>query len=53
MSYGSLTDVQWICQVCDGAEISAPGSEPPSPPVCHTCARLCLIDALRALGVAL
>lgn len=53
MSYGSLTDVQWICQVCDGAEISAPGSEPPSPPVCPTCARLCLNDALRALGVAL
>ncbi|GAA3472871.1 hypothetical protein [Nonomuraea roseola] len=45
--------VQWTCGICEGAEESAPGCEPPSPPVCHSCARLCLRDALSALGVAL
>ncbi|MFI6485569.1 hypothetical protein ACIBH1_47225 [Nonomuraea sp. NPDC050663] len=45
--------VQWTCGICDGAEECAPGYEPPSPPVCSTCARLCLLDALSALGVAL
>lgn len=31
--------VQWVCLLCDGAEESAPGFEPPNPPVCHSCAR--------------
>lgn len=45
--------VQWICGICDGAEISAPGYEPPSPAICPTCARLSMLDALAALGVTL
>lgn len=45
--------VQWTCGICEGVEESAPGFEPPTPPVCHSCARLCLLDALSALGVAL
>lgn len=43
--------VQWICIVCDGAEESAPGEEPPSPPVCPTCARLTLAGLLAGLEV--
>ncbi|MFI9552082.1 hypothetical protein [Nonomuraea endophytica] len=45
-------DVQFVCSVCDGLEVAAPGAEPPSPPVCHTCDRLALADLLTGLEVA-
>ncbi|MEV5557132.1 WhiB family transcriptional regulator [Nonomuraea wenchangensis] len=42
-------DVQWVCLLCDGAEESARGFEPPNPPVCHSCARrLRLMKALTS-----
>ncbi|MEV4079800.1 hypothetical protein AB0J43_05865 [Nonomuraea fuscirosea] len=63
MTYGSKTmrivsddlaeRVQWFCLMCDSVEDSAPGAEPPSPPICPTCIRLALVQALRALGVQL
>lgn len=53
MTHGSNFAMQWICVVCGGAEESAPGCEPPSPPICHTCDRLNVLDALTVLGVAL
>ncbi|MFI9558633.1 hypothetical protein [Nonomuraea endophytica] len=45
-------DVQFVCCVCDGLEVAAPGAEPPSPPVCHACDRLALADLLTGVGVA-
>lgn len=54
MTYRSdYAGITWICGICDGAEISAPGYEPPSPAICPTCARLSVLDALAALGVTL
>lgn len=52
MTYGSFMGVLWICGMCEGAEESAPGCEPPSPPVCPSCARLSVSDILAVRGVA-
>ncbi|MFI6388691.1 hypothetical protein [Nonomuraea sp. NPDC050540] len=49
MTYDSTlteVDVQFVCAVCEGLEVAAPGTEPPCPPICHTCARLTTADLL-------
>lgn len=38
-TFPSLRGEQWVCVVCDGAEESAPGFDPPDSQMCHTCAR--------------
>ncbi|GAA4089738.1 hypothetical protein [Nonomuraea soli] len=53
MTYRSLfAGIPWVCVVCDGGEISAPGDEPPSPPICPSCVRLQVSEVLATLEVA-
>ncbi|MFI6743697.1 hypothetical protein ACIBI9_63445 [Nonomuraea sp. NPDC050451] len=41
--------IQWICLVCGGAEEIASDEEAPTPPVCSTCYRLAVAEALAGL----
>ncbi|PZG15886.1 hypothetical protein [Nonomuraea aridisoli] len=41
--------VQWTCLVCGGAEEIAPDEEAPTPPICPTCHRLAVAEALATL----
>lgn len=43
------TSVQWICLVCGGAEEIAPEEEAPTPPICPTCHRLAVAEAVATL----
>lgn len=43
--------VQWVCVICEGAEESAPDFEAPIPPICTSCDRLAVAEALALLGV--
>ncbi|MFE3451584.1 hypothetical protein ACFXJ8_21940 [Nonomuraea sp. NPDC059194] len=46
-----FVDVQWVCAICEGIEESAPDCEAPVPPICSSCHRLAVAEALAALGV--
>ncbi|HUR02498.1 MAG TPA: hypothetical protein VM347_08160 [Nonomuraea sp.] len=43
------THIQWTCLVCGGAEEIEPGEEAPTPPICPTCHRLAVAEALVSL----
>ncbi|MFI7105625.1 hypothetical protein ACIBK9_04905 [Nonomuraea sp. NPDC050227] len=45
-------DMQFVCIVCEGVEECPPGTEPPIPAVCPTCAQLILADLLIGTGVS-
>ncbi|MFI7125852.1 hypothetical protein ACIBQ1_09165 [Nonomuraea sp. NPDC050153] len=49
MRSATWRSIQWICLVCGGAEEIAPDEEAPTPPVCPTCHRLAVAEALAGL----
>ncbi|NRQ32987.1 hypothetical protein HII36_14220 [Nonomuraea sp. NN258] len=42
---------QWTCLVCGGMEEIASDEEAPTPPICPSCHRLAVAEALAALAV--
>ncbi|GGO67087.1 hypothetical protein [Nonomuraea cavernae] len=44
-----VSQTQWTCLVCGGAEEIETNEEAPVPPICSTCHRLAVAEALAGL----